>query len=147
MPGHANTVSVMTAPPRSAPICIPIIVTIGIIAFLRTCLLRIILWASPLEIAVSTWLLPRVSITEALVILVRLPTSRSASVTAGRIICLGVSAPLDGRTLRLTAKMYMNIKPIQNIGVEAPTREITDTAYESLDLGFRAEIMPRVSSS
>ena len=52
MPGHAKTVSVTTAPPRSVPNCSPVIVTIGIAAFLSVCLATTHVSATPLARAV-----------------------------------------------------------------------------------------------
>ena len=47
MPGQAKTVSVSTAPESSNPICRPMMVTIGSIAFRSTCRLSIVLGDTP----------------------------------------------------------------------------------------------------
>ncbi len=52
MPGHENTVSVTTAPPSRVPNCSPVMVTIGIAAFLSVCLATTHASATPLARAV-----------------------------------------------------------------------------------------------
>ena len=52
MPGHENTVSVTTAPPSRVPNCSPVIVTMGMAAFLSVCLTTTNTSATPLARAV-----------------------------------------------------------------------------------------------
>jgi hypothetical protein len=52
MPGHENTVSVTTAPPSRVPNCRPVIVTMGMAAFLSVCLATTSTSATPLARAV-----------------------------------------------------------------------------------------------
>ncbi len=52
MPGHEKTVSVTTAPPSSVPNWRPVMVTIGIAAFLSVCLATTHVSETPLARAV-----------------------------------------------------------------------------------------------
>ena len=49
MPGHENTVSTTTAPPRRMPSVVPAVVSTGVIALRSACRMTIVRVGSPFE--------------------------------------------------------------------------------------------------
>ena len=100
-PGHANTVSVRTAPPRRPPNARPITVVVGMRAFRRACFLMTTRSSSPFDRAVLMYSWFRTSSMLERIIRVITAIVPKARVIEGRARCQSASP----RPCQLCARM------------------------------------------
>jgi hypothetical protein len=142
MPGHANTVSVTTAPPSRLPNWSPVMVTMGMAAFLSVCLATTSVSDTPLARAVRMKSARSASSTAERVSRATEAMAKAPSVTAGRTRWASPPRPEVGRSPALSDTRRMNRMPRKKVGADWPIRATPMAAWSRTVLRRIAERRP-----